>query len=245
MTKILTVAVIKGGTGKTTTCAAIAQAGAVEGKKVLCIDLDPQANLTVCLGADTNQAGALELMQGTPVQELIQETEQGIDTIAASIDLSVLDKAEDLTLYVLAEAIKPVVKKYDLIVIDTPPRLSITTYNALQACNGLLIPMEADIHSLQGMYQILDIADLVKRSNKKLKVLGCIITRYNRRTNINRLLQRKIQEKAEENGCSLLTEIRQGVAVQEAQALQKNLFEYAPRSSAAVDYMELYKTIIK
>lgn len=245
MAKIITIAVIKGGTAKTATCATLAQAAAHEGKRVLCIDLDAQANLTMRLKADTNAPGALELLGGAPAKDLIQETEQGIDVIASSIDLASLKEGADSSIYMLSEAIAPIARKYDYIFIDTPPRLNITTYNALQASNGLLIPLEADPDSLQGMYQIIDIANIIKSSNPKLKILGCCITRYNKRAKLTQFFRNLIEKAGKENGCKLIAEIRQGIALQEAQALKVSLYDYAPKSKPAIDYMSLYKTISK
>lgn len=242
--QVITVAVIKGGTGKTTTCAALAQAGAHEGKRVLCIDLDPQGNLSYDLGADTAQAGAYELLQGADIDEVIQNTAQGVDAIIGAPNLADIS-LERGNITDLQDAIKPVLKAYDLIVIDTPPYFCALTYEALQACTGLLVALEADLGSMQGFYHVLDIAEQVKKSNPKIKPLGCIVTRYNKRPNINRLWYEKIEEAGKANKCPLLFEIRQGVAIQEAQALQVSLYDYAPKSKPAQDYKEVYKKIIK
>ena len=244
--QIITCAVIKGGTGKTATCGAIAQAGALEGKKVLCIDLDPQANLTSMLDADSDRPGAAELMQGGKAAELIQSTEQGIDIIAGNNELAI-DTAQNktMTIYALADAIEPIKKAYDLIIIDTPPAFSNLTYNAIQCATGLIIPICADNDSYNGLLYILEVAKLIKKTNKKLHVLGCIITQYNPRTNISRLMRDIIEKNGKGVKCPLLAEIRQGVALQEARALHKNLFEYAPKSKPAQDYMKLYNEIIK
>lgn len=244
MAQIMTVAVIKGGTGKTTTCAALAQAGASKGKKVLCIDLDAQGNLSACIGANTTEPGAYELLHGAQAQELIQSTGQGIDVIASSLNLAT-EVNDTGNLYRLQEAIAPITKRYDLIIIDTPPRLSAVTYNALQACNSVLIPLEAEIHSLQGMYQLLDVIAVIKATNNKLKIAGCIITRYNKRTKFNQYMRQQIEDIGKKNKCKLLAEIRQGIAIQEAQALRKSLYDYAPQSNPAIDYMSLYNQIIK
>lgn len=243
MAQVLTVAAIKGGTGKTTTCAVLAQAAVYQGSRVLCIDLDAQANLTRRIGADQNAAGAYELLHGTPAKELIQTTEQGIDVIGASTDL-IDEVTTQGSIIRLQEGIKPILRQYDLIIIDTPPRLCETTYNALQASNKVLIALEADADSLQGMYQIIDLAELIKKSNKKLRIAGCIITRYNKRSKFCQFMREQIAIKGAENGCPLLAEIRQAVAVTEAQALQQSLFDYAPKCNPAADYLALYAQVI-
>ena len=240
--QIITVAIIKGGTGKTATAAALAQAGAAAGKKVLAIDLDPQANLTISLGADPNAPGAVQLFNGNPAADVLQETEQQITVIAAHRDLSIETTTPGST-NSLREALKPIEKKFDLCIIDTPPTLGELVYNALNATHGLLIPLETDSNSLQGLYQIIDIAQQIKQSNPQLSILGVALTRFDARPKINKYLRDVIAEKGKEAGAPLLKVIRSGVAVREAAAMQQSLFEYAPKSKPAADYMQLYKMI--
>lgn len=242
--QIITTAVIKGGTGKTTTAAALAQAARAAGKRVLCIDLDPQGNLSFSIGADQNSPGAYQLLNGTPAGQLIQTTEQGIDTIPASPDLAT-EKTAPGSAQRLQEALQPIKKKYHYIIIDTPPQMGELTYNALQASTGLLIPLETDNSSLQGLYQITDIAHQMQRSNPALTIKGVILTRYDSRPKINRYLQEVIAEKGQEVGAPYLMGIRPGIAIREAQALQKSLFDYAPKSKPAEDYRTLYNIIKK
>ena len=240
--QIITAAVIKGGTGKTTTAAALAQAAAAAGKKVLAIDLDPQANLTFTLAADQNRQGSYQLLHGADPQQLIQRTPQGIDVIAASPDLAT-ERTAPASAKRLQAAIEPL--RYDYIIIDTPPTMGELTFNALQACTGLIIPLEVDNYSLQGLYQITDIAHQMQRHNPKLKILGAVLTRYDNRPKINRYLRDVIADKGKEAGAPLLAEIRKGVAVTEAQAMQLSLFDYAPHSKPAQDYKRLFENISK
>ena len=240
--QIIVTATIKGGTGKTTTAAALAQCAAHEGKKVLCIDLDAQADLSFMLGADQNRAGAYDLLHGEAPAGLVQRTVQGLDVIPGAPDLAT-ETTKAKSAYRLAQAVEPLKKKYDYIIIDTPPQLGELTFNALQCATGLLIPLETDNCSLQGLYQITDLARVSRASNKGLKNIGCIITRYDARSKINRFLHDAIADKAAELNAPLLMAVRPGVAIREAQALQKNLFDYAPRSKPAQDYAELFSAI--
>lgn len=242
--QIIAAAVIKGGTGKTTTCAALAQAAAADGKRVLAIDLDPQANLTFSLGADQNKPGGYQLLNGTPAEQLIQKTAQGIDAIAASPDLAT-EKTKPGSALRLRDALEPIKKGYDLVIIDTPPTLGELQYNALYAATGLVIPLEADTYSLQGLYQIADIANQIKARNAALHILGVVLTRYNPRPKISRYLHDTIAEKGQEVGAPLLATVRSGVAVSEAAAMQQSLFEYAPNSNPAQDYKTIYKKIME
>ena len=242
MTRIIAAAVIKGGTGKTTTAAALAQAAAADGKRVLAIDLDPQANLTFILAADQNQPGAYQLLHGTPAAELIQRTAQGLDVIAASPDLAT-ERTTPASAKRLQTALEPLKKDYDWILIDTAPTMGELTYNALQAATDLIIPLETDSNSLQGLYQITDIAHQIQRSNPALTVCGVVLTRYDSRPKINRYLQEAIEEHGQETGAPFLIGIRPGVAIREAQAMQQSLYDYAPRSNPAQDYKKLYEMI--
>lgn len=240
--QIITAATIKGGTGKTTTAAALAQAAAADGKKVLAIDLDPQANFTFAIGADQNAPGSYQLLHGTEAAQLIQHTPQGIDAIAASPDLAT-EQTRSGSAYRLRNALEPIKKGYSFVFIDTPPTMGELTYNALQASTGLIIPLEPDGNSLQGLYQIVDIARQMQNTNPGLRILGAVITRYDPRPKINRHMRAVIADTGEELGAPLLAAIRSGVSIREAQAMQQSLFDYAPRSKQAQDYSYLYGRI--
>lgn len=240
--QIITIAEIKGGTGKTTTAAALAQAAVINGKRVLIIDLDGQGTISHRFGADTTAPGAFNLFVNEAAT--IQATEQGIDIIAGSPDLYTI-KGEKGSIKTLAEKLEPIKKSYDLIIIDTPPALNVLTYNAMQACTGLLISCYADEGSADGLILTLDYAKLIKKTNPKLKVLGCIITQYDARPIVCRQFRELVIEAAQANKCPYICDIRRGISVQEAAAYGKNLFKYAPKSKPAQDYMTLYKAIIK
>lgn len=240
--QIITAAIIKGGTGKTTTAAALSQAAVAAGKRVLAIDLDPQANLTFFIGADQNRPGSYQLLHGTGASELIQSTSQGIAVIAASPDLAT-EKTTQASAKRLQAAIEPIKRYFDFIFIDTPPQMGELTFNALQASTGLIIPLESDNSGLQGLYQITDIAHQMQRSNPALRILGTVLTRYDGRPKLNRYLKDVITERGEEIGAPFLAAIRSGISIREAQAMQQSLFEYAPNSKQAQDYKALYNTL--
>ena len=240
--QILTFTTQRGGTGKTTTAAAIAQAAALDGKKVLAVDLDPQGNLTYTLKADPAQGGSYELLTGTPARRLIQATEGGIDVIPAKWALSTITSGIGSAKR-LQTGLKPVRGRYDFIVIDTPATAGELQYNALQAATGLIIPIQADVYGLQGLYQISEAAEQFKRSNPELTVKGIVFTRHNGRSTLARQMKETIITAARDRGIPYLTEIRAGVAIQEAQALQTNLFKYAPKSNPAQDYLNLYELL--
>ena len=242
--KIITVAAIKGGTGKTTTAAAIAQMAAKRGKRVLCIDLDPQANLTDFLDGNPDLDGSYDAINNIVASDCIQSTEQGIDLMAGRSDLQT-ERTRPGSAMRLQEAIKPLRKKYDLIIIDTPPQMGELTFNALQASDGLIIPLETDRSSLEGLYQITDIAKQIKGTNSKLSVIGCLLTRYDSRAKLNRYLHDVIEDACKDIGIMLIACIRPGIAIREAQSMQQSLFDYAPKSKPADDYRLLYEQYIE
>lgn len=242
MKAIIATAIIKGGTGKSTTAGALAQAAALKGYKVLAIDLEPQANLTARLGAEQNSPGSYELLHGEEPAGLIQNTEQKIDVIAGGPDLAT-ERTTPASGKRLQQAIEPLKEQYDYIFIDTPPQIGELTLNALQAATGLIIPLETDDGSLQGLYQITDIAHQIQRGNPNLHILGAIVTKHEGRTNVNKSLLDAIAEAGAEIEAPLLGVIRKGIAVREAHILQQSLFEYAGRSNPAKDYMKLFETI--
>ena len=242
MAQIITTAVIKGGTGKSTTAAALAQAAAAAGQRVLAIDIDPQSNLTFFLAADQNMPGTYQLLHGTLAANVVQHSPQGLDVIAGSPDLAT-EKTTPASAKRLQKAIEPLKKDYDWIFIDTPPTMGELLYNALQAATGLLIPLEADTNALEGLYQIAEIARQMQHSNPALQILGTVLTRFDARPKINRALQEAIATAGAELEAPLLGIIRPGTAIKEAQTLQLNLFEHAPRSNPAQDYQKIYKII--
>ena len=243
--QIITCAIIKGGTGKTAACATLAQCAANEGKRVLCIDLDPQAALTNMLGADRTAPGAYNLLQGAHVIETMQPTKQNIDVIAGAPALVADKSAKGGSAFRLADALEPIKKAYDLIIIDTPPFFCGLTYEALQAATGLIIPMLADYESMQGQKYIIELANMQRRTNKKLKVLGCFINQFDARPRINRYMRERIQEQAGALKCPYLGEISRSVSYLEANALHRNIYIYAPKSKPAQEYKAIYNKIIK
>lgn len=241
---IYTIATQKGGTGKTTTAAVIAQAAAYTGKKALAIDLDPQCNLTYSLAADDKRPGSYDLLHGAHAAEVIQTTAQGIDVIPASPALQT-ETSGPGSARRLQEALTPIKSSYDLIIIDTPATAGELQYNALQAADRLIIPLEADAYNLQSLAQITDAADQIRNSNPGLQIAGILLTQYDPRPVINRQLQEMLKNAAAAQAIPFLGSVRKAVAIKEAAALQLSLFKYAPRSKPAADYMDIFKELMK
>ena len=240
--KILTVSIQKGGIGKTTTAAALAQAAAARGLKVLAIDLDPQGNLTFALGGTAGRGGSYAFLNGSTAAEAMQRTPQGIDLLAASPDLAALYsfKGSARRLQAVLEPMKDI---YQAIIIDAPTMPGELLFNALQASTALVIPIEADVYNIQSLYQTIDTARQIMQSNPALNIAGIVFTKYDGRANLSRQMRDTVTAKAAEMGAPYLGTIRAGIAVKEAAALQRSLFDYAPRSNPAADYMALFDTI--
>ena len=149
--------------------------------------------------------------------------------------------------YLLKEILEPVKDNYDFIVIDTPPTLGILTINALTTSNDVIIPMGADIYSLQGLGQLYNTIENVKKyCNKDLTIKGLLLTKYNARTVLSKDLKDTIESKAQEINSKLFkTVIREGIAIKEAQTLQDNIFSTAPTSKPAADYEAFIKEYLK
>lgn len=237
--EIIAIANQKGGTGKSTCTGALAQAAAAAGKAALAIDLDPQGNLSFSLGADMQRGTTFDLLEGKRPAQLIQRSRTGPDIIPASRQNSTISSSRGSAKR-LQRALIPVKAEYDIIIIDTPPTAGELQYNALQAATALVIPLQAEIYSLQGLYEIADTAEQIKASNPALIVKGIIITRHNDRSTIARQMKENIIEAAQALNIPYLGAIREGVAIREAQALQANLFEYAPKSKPALDYLSIF-----
>lgn len=242
--RIFAVAVGKGGTGKSSTCAALAQAAVESGQRVLAIDLDPQMNFTDFIAADAGKPGAYQLLSGIPAAEVVQQTPQGIYAISASENLAAI-KTTPASGKRLAAALEPLKEDYDLAIIDTPPGMLELQSIALLAATELIIPLEADRGSLQGLYQIVDRAHVAQRSNSALRIRGIVLCKYDIRPSINRHMKKVLKKTGEEIGVPLLLEIRQGIKVREAQAMQQSLYKYAPHAKPAQDYRNLYKKLME
>ena len=241
---VIAVAIQKGGTGKSTTAAALAQATAAAGKKALAIDLDSQGNTSFFLSADTTRPGSYELLTGEKrPQELMQETQKGLYIIPASWNLATVESYRGSARR-LQKALEPIKKGFDIVIIDTPPNAGELQYNAMQTADILIIPLQCDIVSLQGLYLIHDTAAQIRATNPALKRSGIILTRYNARSTLARQMQEQIVEKAAELGIEYLGAVREAVAIREAQTLQEDLYTYAPNSKPAQDYKEILKKII-
>lgn len=234
----------KGGVGKTTTCSAFCGGLTESGKSVLAIDLDPQGNLSFSLGADSEESYTMyDVFKGNcTLKEAIQSTDN-CDVIPANILLSgcELELTRVGREYLLREALTAVADDYDYIMIDTPPALSILTINAYTAADKLIIPMIAEILSLQGIAQLKETIFAVKKYyNKDLEITGILLNKYNPRLVLTKEVEELAGMIAEQLGTRILnSRISTNVSLAEAPAHGISIMEYAPRSKAAAEYKKL------
>lgn len=241
MTRITTVVNQKGGVGKTTTAHALLGGLRLRGKTPLLVDADPQGNATYTLGVDAGKSSLYEALRGEiTARDAIQHTAQG-DILPASLLLTAADLEFTQTgrEYLLRDVLQAVADDYSHIIIDCPPTLGILTINALTASTDVIIPMGADIYSLQGLSQLYHNIERVQRyCNPQLRIAGLLITRHNSRTILNRELAEAIQEAGKRLHSRVYgTVIREGIAVKEAQTQQANLMESHPEAKATKDYL--------
>lgn len=240
----ITITAQKGGTGKSTTAAALAQAAVSADPKarVLVVDTDTQCNLSIMCGANPNAPGVYDVLHGTPAADVLQKTEQGLTVITASPNLAT-EETKTGSGGRLRAALDSLQSLFDICIIDTPPGAGELVINAVSAADAVIIPLEADNNSLQGLYQIAALAQHIQEKTGRPQFMGTILTRFDGRAKINRHMQQAITAAAAECGAPYLTAIRPGIAVREAQALQKSLYRYAGGSNPARDYMELWQQL--
>ena len=243
--RVLAIASQKGGTGKTTTSAAISAWAVSRSLRVLAVDLDPQGSLTYILQGDGNVPGSYELMKGGDADELVQRRSDRMpDLISASLQLAGADaeySSRPGRDFLLKKALAPLADQYDLAILDTPPTLGTLLVNALAAATEVVIPVQADVFALQSIYQLMETISQVREyCNPGLAVSGVLLTRYSARAVLTRDLKESLEENCQELGVPIFkTVIREGIAAKEAQTMRESLFTYAPKSNPAQDYIAL------
>jgi chromosome partitioning protein len=246
MSKVISISNHKGGVGKTTSAINIGAGLNKLKKKVLLIDLDPQANLSQSLGVIEPERTIYGAIRGEYSLQPI-EILKGLDLIPSTLDLSGAEiemSGEAGREYILKDLIEPLRASYDFIIIDSPPSLGLLTINAFTASDSILIPLQAQYLALQGLTKLIEVVDKIKRRlNKELEIGGVFITQYDSRKVLNRDVAETI--KAHFKDEVFKTKIRDNIALAEAPANGLDIFRYNPKSYGAEDYLSLSKEILK
>lgn len=234
----------KGGVGKTTTAAAIGQAWAKMGKKILFVDLDSQANLTSLISPIELDAERITIRDAFLDKNnfTIEHISDNIDLVPSELSLSNFDRdtaSMNGREYLLLDLLKPVKPEYDFIIIDCPPALGLITYNAMIASDHLVMVSTADGLSYSGMVMIANLYSDVRSSerlNKNLQLSGIIITKYER----NKLSEMYLNKIKDELGPALLEPvIRKATKIAQAGSFRQNIFDYDPDGKATQEYFSV------
>ena len=254
MAQVITIANRKGGVGKTTTTLNLACSLRELGKKILVIDLDPQANLTRCFDVENSEniktVGHLltaELEEESySVEEYILSYDE-MDIIPSSIFLSAVEtqmRSETGSERILSEIINQIREHYDYILIDTSPSLNILNINALCASDSVLITADTQLFAIVGISELLKtIQKIKKRVNASLTIKGILLTMCDNRTNLSKLLTQQVEEMYQGKIAVFKTKIPKTVKVGEAIYSGQSIKKYAKGSSVDIAYDNLAKEI--
>ena len=250
MVRIIAIANQKGGVGKTTTSINLSSCIAAKGKKVLVVDIDPQGNTTSGYGIEKNDLDntIYELMLGDcsiedciikDVIENISILPSNVNLAAAEIELIGVDKKE----YILKNEIDWVKDRYDYIIIDCPPSLSLLTVNAMTTADSVLVPIQCEYYALEGLSQLIHTVNLVKeRLNPNLEMEGVVFTMYDSRTNLSAQVVENV--KSHLNQKVYRTVIPRNIRLAEAPSYGQPINIYDPKSAGAESYLALAEEVI-
>src|SRR4026207_232113 len=251
VTQVIAIANQKGGVGKTTTGSKLAGALAEEGYRVLCIDMDPQANLTAGLGINLNtieRSMADVLADGrSKLGDVILATDSaGIDVAPANIDLASTEGELFTALgreSILREALDGQIKGYDYVLIDCPPNLGLLTVNGLVAASGVIIPVQTQYYAMKGLTNLVKVINAIRNKlNRDLRILGLLPTFFDGRTNLARDMLDELRVVGDHHVFNAI--IRNTVKLGEAPLVGRPITTYAGSSVAAQTYRELAREVV-
>jgi chromosome partitioning protein len=251
VTNVIAIANQKGGVGKTTTAINLAGALTEDGLRILCIDMDPQANLTAGLGINLNtvEVSMADVLVGrATIDEIIRPTEtKGIDIAPAHIDLAATE-GELFTMLGRESLLRDALdgrlrKRYDYALIDCPPNLGLLTVNGLVAADGVIIPVQTQYYAMKGLTNLVKVINTIRlKLNRKLKILGLLPTFFDVRTNLARDMLDELRVVGDHHVFNSI--IRNTVKLGEAPLVGRPITTYAGGSEAARTYRELAREVV-
>ncbi len=248
MGKVISIINNKGGTGKTTTVLNLGAALNKLGHKVLLIDLDSQCNLThaLCVHDAKHHIGEV-LLNKCSIEDSLQVVE-GLTLIPSAgnlLDFEYLINSEPGREFLLRELLSKT-NSYDYVLMDCPPSMGTLSINSLVAADAYIVPMQAENFAFIGLDQLLQTAEKVKkRMNTHLELAGILFVKYQPRTKFGQAVVSNIAQNATLKGKLFDNYIRQDISVMEAPSLGQSIFEYAPKSRGAFDYLNFAKELLE
>ncbi len=245
MTKVISFSNRKGGVGKTTSTINIGASLNQMKKKVLILDLDPQANLSQSLGIVNPENNIYGALKGHYEIKPIEIT-KGFHVIPSVTELAMAElelNNEMAREYFLKEIIDKIKQNYDYVLIDCPPSLGLLTLNALTASDQILVPLQAEYLSTQGLAKLLEIVQMMKKKlNPDLYIGGVFLTQYDDRKKLNKEVFEIVDSHFKTE--IFKTKIRNNISLAEAPAFGMDIFRYNSKSNGALDYQALAKEIV-